>query len=146
MNNVFFPARQLTVVAALSLHWSVPTCFVNEHRSSANQPATCPFPIGLFFWKLPPPACPGTTCILYVFYKKSSVKPSESCFEAVSSACIRKGIQKAPLFLASKIGFGDVLWFGRCGNVAWSKDHRDRDQIACHGPTPFGLKNCSCFF
>ena len=42
--------------------------------------------------------------IYYVFYKKSSVKPSESCFEAASSACIRKGIQKAPLFLASKIG------------------------------------------
>ena len=42
--------------------------------------------------------------ILYAFYKKSSVKPSESCFEAVSSACVRKGIQKAPQFLASKIG------------------------------------------
>ena len=42
--------------------------------------------------------------VLHVFYKKSSVKPSESCFEAVSSACIRKGIQKAPQFLASKIG------------------------------------------
>ena len=39
-----------------------------------------------------------------VFYKKSSVKPSESCIEAVSSAFVRKGIQKAPLFLASKIG------------------------------------------
>ena len=50
------------MVASLSLHWSVPTCFVKEHRSSANQPATCPFPVGLFFWKLPPPACPGTTC------------------------------------------------------------------------------------
>ena len=37
------------MVASLSLHWSVPTCFVKEHRSSANQPATCPFPIGLFF-------------------------------------------------------------------------------------------------
>ena len=31
-----------------------------------------------------------------IFYKKSSVKPSESCFEAVSSACVCKGIQKAP--------------------------------------------------
>ena len=51
------------MVASLSLHWSVPTCFVKEHRSSANQPATWPFPIGLFFWKLPPPACPGTACI-----------------------------------------------------------------------------------
>ena len=30
----FFPARQLTVVAALSLHWSVLTCFVKEHRIS----------------------------------------------------------------------------------------------------------------
>ena len=26
------------MVASLSLHWSVPTCFVKEHRSSANQP------------------------------------------------------------------------------------------------------------
>ena len=25
-------------------------------------PATCTSPIGLFFWKLPPPACPGATC------------------------------------------------------------------------------------
>ena len=59
-----FPARQLTVVASLSLHWSVPPCFVKEHRSSANLPATCPFPIGLFFWKLPAPAWMGTTCRL----------------------------------------------------------------------------------
>ena len=36
------------MVASLSLHWSVPTCFVKDHRSSANQPATCPFSIGLF--------------------------------------------------------------------------------------------------
>ena len=54
------------VVASLSLHWSVPTCFVKEHRSSANKPATCPFPIGLFFWKLTPPACPGTILVLVV--------------------------------------------------------------------------------
>ena len=40
--------------------------------------------------------------MFYVCYKKPSVKPLESCFEAVSSACIRKGTQKAPLFLAPK--------------------------------------------
>ena len=28
--------------------WSVPTCFVKEHRSSAKQPATCPFPLYRF--------------------------------------------------------------------------------------------------
>ena len=37
-------------------------------RTSQLGESACHMPISyrLFFWKLPPPACPGTTCIMYL--------------------------------------------------------------------------------
>ena len=73
--------------------WSVPTCFVKEHRSSANQPATCPFPIGLFFWKLPLPACPGTTCIIYIYiYANMYIYIYVICVSTPQSECMARNL------------------------------------------------------